>query len=167
MKKIIFTSLLCVLGLITSVEAQLKFSNANKKSTSTTNKRMTKDPHWKFSTYEPATSKKDQRKNNKATKQLAAKSYSPEKSAYYDKKQERELKAKKIRQKRVKGEKIQKSEKQSKSVRKDADKKNAQRQKMRAQKVNSNKKNYGTRASRKSSQSISILAPKPKMYKFN
>jgi hypothetical protein len=167
MKKIIFTSMLCVLGLVSSVQAQLKFANSNKKNQSETSRRMTKDPHWKFSSYEPQTTKKDQRKTNKATKQLEAKSYSPKKSAYYNKKEARELKAKSIRQKRVKGEKIKKSERQTKLVRKDADKKNVQRQKMRAQKVNQNKNNYGTRASRKSSQSISILAPKPKMYKYN
>lgn len=159
--------MLCVLGLVSSVQAQLKFNNTNKKNHSETSRKMTKDPHWKFSSYEPQTTKKEQRKTNKVTKQLEAKSYSPKKSAYYDKKEARELKAKTIRQKRVKGEKIKKSERQTKLVRKDAEKKNVQRQKVRSQKVNSNKKNYGSRASRKSFNSISILAPKPKMYKYN
>jgi hypothetical protein len=162
MKKIIFTGLLCTI-VILSAEAQLKFISAahpNKKE-NTSVKKVTKDPHWKYSDYEPKTTKKEAKTQKRETRKLQANSYSPEKASYYDRKEAREAKAQHIRQSRIKDGTYHKKDKKIKSVRKDHDKKYAQKEQVRDKKVRDNKKNYGTRKSRKKSLTDkSVFAPK-------
>jgi hypothetical protein len=156
----------CIVSVV-SVNAQLLSLKSNtdnnkeaKKRQAIISKKAISDPHWKFSDYDPKKSKKEQKELDKQTKELAARSYSPKKSPYYDKKEAREQKAKEIRKKRLNEGKNKNQDRKVQAVRRDSDKKYQKKQKIRTQKVKENKKNFGTKASRKQYKTTARLTLK-------
>lgn len=167
MKKVIFTWIVtCLLGMATA-DAQL-LSSKNKDNDRTIkrqkilNKKSIKDPHWKFSEYDPAKSKKEQKQLKKHTKEQEQRSYHPSMAPYYKKKEAKEHKVKETRKRRLTEDKNKMEARKIRKEKKASVKRYEKQQNLAYRKINQNKRNYGTTASRKQFKTTARLTLKDK-----
>jgi hypothetical protein len=145
MKKTIFMLALAFLANAVTVNAQLH--NHKKSEKKAVSKR---DPHLKFSQYQPPKkSKKETKKDRKEMRRLQAASYTPEQSKYYNKKDAKEAGYYKKRQERVRAGKDRHVRKEERKSMRAYDKKYKQKNNQRNAQIKQNKKNFGSKKSRK------------------